>query len=337
MQHLIDDLSEQVALLSADCSIVAVNRAWTEAMANYGYSGVAVGDNYRDKCKEIAAEGYDPAIRLLAALDDIVSGKTSFWQITFNGRGPWSSREYQMTFHRVSVEAEAFITVTRFDRTEMEELRRANEDVRKALSESQSAERQRLTRELHDSTSQLLVGTQLLFGSLKPKVDSPDVLAIIEEVQELVRDAQREIRSISYLSQPPALEKWSFTEAVERLLQGFGERSGLAASMRIEGDFEIDLPETRAGLYRVVQEALSNIIRHAHATNASVSMIARRDMTHIVIRDNGRGIKPTATTGVGLSGMRARLTELGGKLSIRALSPGTAIIASVGNGASFLR
>src|SRR4249919_1803095 len=124
-----------------------------------------------------------------------------------------------MTFHRVSVEAEAFITVTRFDRTEMEELRRANEDVRKALSESQSAERPRLTRELHDSTSQLLVGTQLLFGSLKPKVDSPDVLAIIEEVQELLRDAQREIRSISYLSQPPALEKWSFTEAVERLVQ----------------------------------------------------------------------------------------------------------------------
>jgi len=208
----------------------------------------------------------------------------------------------------------------------------AKQVSRESLAQSQAIERQRLTRELHDSTSQLLVAAQLMAGRLKRTLSDRNALVIVDELQDLVTEIQQEIRSISYLSQPPALEKLSFTEAVRRLVEGFGQRSGLIVSMHVDGGHATDWPETGAVLYRIVQEALANILRHAHATTASVSVIARQSMTHVVIRDDGRGISPAAEPGVGLSGMRARLAELGGRLTVRSVSPGTAIIASLANG-----
>ena len=103
-------------------------------------------------------------------------------------------------------------------------------------------------------------------------------------------------------------------------------------SMQVVGSHATEWPEAGAALYRIVQEGLSNILRHAHATTASVSVIVRGNMTHVVIRDDGRGISRAAEPGVGLSGMRVRLAELGGRLTVRSLFPGTAIIASLATG-----
>src|SRR5438309_8075034 len=141
-----------------------------------------------------------------------------------------------------------------------QERRRAKQVSREALPLGQATERQRLTRELHDSTSQLLVAAQLMAGRLKRTLLDHDALAIVAELQELVTEVQQEIRSISYLSQPPALETLSFTEAVKRLVEGFGRRSGLTVSMRVDGGCATDWPHTGAPLYRIVQEALANIL-----------------------------------------------------------------------------
>src|SRR5438309_3457169 len=156
--------------------------------------------------------------------------------------------------------------------------RRAKQASRDLLPLGQTTERQRLTRELHDSTSQLLVAAQLMAGRLKRTLSDHDALVIVNELQDLVKEVQQEIRSISYLSQPAALENVSFTEAVNTLVEGFGRRSGLIVSMHVVGGHVTDWPETGAALYRIVQEALSNILRHAHATTASVSVIARQSM-----------------------------------------------------------
>src|SRR5438477_9474937 len=146
-----------------------------------------------------------------------------------------------------------------------QERRRAKQVSRESVPLGQTTERQRLTRELHDSTSQLLVAAQLMAGRLKRTLSDQDALAIVDELQDLVAEIQQEIRSISYLSQPPALEKSSFTEAVRTLVEGFGQRSGLVVSMHVEGGHATDWPGTGAALYRIVQEALANILRHAHA------------------------------------------------------------------------
>ena len=332
MHHLLDDLPEQVALLAQDCRIVAVNRAWTDAMAMLGYSGVAPGDDYRSTCEKHALEGYDPAIRALAALDEMVSGERTFWELVFHGRGGWSDHQYRLSFHRVTVGRQHFITVTRSELTEILQLRRMRDEFSKSLIEGQTIERRRLARELHDSTAQLLVAVGLLLGHLKRNSANEESLKVVEEIQDLMAEAQKEIRSISYLAHPPALEKLGFSEALRSLVDGFGRRTDLTASFDIVGDPVAISPAVEGALYRVAQEALSNVQRHARATQTRVSLRFSSSMIHLIVLDDGVGILPEtirAATGVGLPGMRSRLVEIGGRLSARRLAPGTAIIASI--------
>ena len=89
-------------------------------MKGYGYLEALPGHNYRDFCASKAAEGYEPAIEALAALDDIRSGKRSFWQLIYNGRENWQGRDYQITFHRIPFGGHSFLSITRFDLTEIQ-------------------------------------------------------------------------------------------------------------------------------------------------------------------------------------------------------------------------
>lgn len=332
MQHLIDDLPEQVALLGEDCTILAANRAWTEAMDSYGYQGVGPGGNYRRICEEVAATGYQPAIEVLDALDRILSGKLSAWRIAFNGRGPWSDRQYEMSLHLVTVGGEHFITITRSELTEILELRRLKDRFSQSLIDGQTIERQRLARELHDSTAQLLVAVGLLLGHLKRNSANEESLKVVEEIQELMAEAQKEIRSISYLGHPPALDKLGLAGALQALVEGFGRRTDLETSFDIAGKPASVSLAAEGAIYRVVQEALSNVHRHARARQVHVSLSYKKSMVHLGVSDDGVGILPEtlrAGIGVGLPGMRSRLAEIGGRLSVRRLAPGTAIIASL--------
>ena len=334
MQQLIDDLPEQVALVSEDFTIVAVNSAWTQAMKSFGYARMAPGDNYRESCEKVAASGWEPSVKALAALDEIAAGKRIFWQLSFHGRDRWSDREYQLCYHRVVVGSQAFITVRRFDLTEIAELRRLRDDFSKSVIETQTIERRRMARELHDSTAQLLAAVGLLLGNLKRQSPRGDSVTLVEEIQELIGEAQTEIRSISYLAHPPALEKLGLVGALKSLVEGFGNRSGLEVSFGIEGEIAPVSVGTEGAIYRIGQEGLSNVYRHARAAHAHVTLCFRRSMVHLIIADDGVGIsKETLAAegraGIGLVSMRMRLLELGGRLSVRRLSRGTAIIASV--------
>ncbi len=111
--------------------------------------------------------------------------------------------------------------------------------------------------------------------------------------------------------------------------EGFSRRTDLPITFEVQGDLNSSGPATDGAIYRVVQEALSNVHRHARAHHASVQLVAGRTMTHVVIADDGLGMPIHVCAGVGLSGMRSRLSELGGRLSVYSRSPGTAVIGSV--------
>ena len=207
LQQLIDDLPEQIALLDEDCAIFAANRSWKHAAEEHGYLEALPGYNYRDFCASKAAEGYEPAVEALAALDDIWAGRRSFWQLIYNGRENWDGRDYQISFHRIWFGGRSFISVTRFDLTEILELRRARENLTASLMEGQAIERQRMGRELHDSAAQLLTSIGLVLGRLRQRSPEPESLILVEEVQDLLAEAHREIRSISYIAHPPSLMK----------------------------------------------------------------------------------------------------------------------------------
>lgn len=334
LQHLIDDLPEQVALLDENCTIIAVNRAWSEAMQKYGYTGVSPGDDYRKVCEYHASTGYEAAIRAAAAISEMASGERDFWQMEFRGRGKWSDCDYQMSFHRVAVGNRSFITIRRFEVTEIVELRRLKEDFSRSLKEGQAAERQRLGRELHDSTAQVLTALGLTLGRLKRHRRSMDWLPIVGELQELLDEAQREIRSVTYLAEPPALASMGLVDALKALVEGFTHRTGIDTSFEVAGEPAQLSSVAENALYRIAQEALSNVYRHAKASRADMRLCFRGPMTHLVVSDEGIGITIETlarhgSRGVGLTGMRSRLLEIGGRLSVRRLLRGTEIIASI--------
>jgi signal transduction histidine kinase len=336
MQQMIDDLPEEIALLDQDCAMLAVNRSWRKVCEETGNLDTLPGCNYREVCERRAAEGYEPAVRALIAFGEIASGKRDFWQMTYNGGVRWSGRDYQFCMHRIAVGAETLIMVTRFDLSELLELRRLKSDFSASLVQGQTLERQRVARELHDSTAQLLATIGLLLGRLR--LQSPDrkSLNLVEEVQDLLTQAHQEIRLISYLAHPPAVEKMGLADALRALVGGFARRTGVDASFDVEGEAHLPAPKESA-LYRIAQEALSNVHRHAHASRVSLLLCCRGSVTHLVIEDDGVGIPSAILTGsesagVGLASMRSRLKEFGGRLAVRVRSPGTLIIASLRGG-----
>jgi signal transduction histidine kinase len=333
MQQLIDDLPEQISLLDRHGNILAVNHAWRETVEEHGY-GAMPGNNYRTFCEDAAKDGYEPAIEAVRALDEFAQDKRSFWQLIYNGKERWHGRDFQICFRKIDVSGQSLILVTRFDLTEILELRRLKHQFSDSLLERQALERQRLGRELHDSASQLLTAIGLMLGSLKNQSPKPQAAGLIDEMQDLLTEAHREIRSISYLAHPPALEKLGLPAAMKSIVEGFARRTGLEASFEIQGD-PVPMPSrAENAVYRVAQEALSNVNRHAHAGRVRLSLWFRGPMMHLVVADDGVGISGetrsgAGAAGVGLASMRTRLSEIGGRLSVRNLSPGTAIIATV--------
>jgi signal transduction histidine kinase len=137
---------------------------------------------------------------------------------------------------------------------------------------------------------------------------------------------QQEIRAFSFLAHPPSLTRTSLAIALEDLVNGFKARTGLEIEVDIASGGEVS-GSVEAAIYRVSQEALANIHRHANAKRATFRLIARDRYLHLVIRDDGRGFASDPLNprrmGVGVMGMEERVRELGGRLTIRDSDLGT--------------
>ena len=338
-QQLIDSLPEQIALVDEDWTIVAVNRAWTKTAAAYGFHSLGSGANYFNFCTEKALEDHPSAGAVRDGMLDMMHGGRESFRMVYSGTDKWAGHDFQLCINRLQMDGHRFCTVTRYDVTELLKLRRLQEDFSSSVLEGQAEERRRMAREIHDSTMQLLVGIGLAIGQLKRVRQAEDVPLVLAEMEELLGEAQQEIRSISYLAHPPTLEKLGLATSLQILVEGYGRRTDLACSFGIEGDCPggecRDISHaSEVAIYRLIQEALLNVHRHAHATEAAVRLFFRKSMIHVVIVDNGVGVHASRHSGVGLPGMRERVAELGGRLVLRGLSPGTAVIASLPRNAS---
>jgi len=212
----------------------------------------------------------------------------------------------------------------------------SNEPAVPALSDAQlldvhDYERQRLGQELHDSAGQLLVSLQLSVARLRAPAQNCDNDPLIEEIQETVRQIDKEIRTLAFLDHPAELGDRSLCEAVRSLVAGFGRRTGIRTSFKCP-DNPAPRPESiSVALLRVAQEALVNVHRHSHASSAKVTIEADADQLRLTVSDNGVGIKPgwREVRGVGLDGMRQRVEMQGGRFNVRSLKHGTKISAIV--------
>jgi len=210
-------------------------------------------------------------------------------------------------------------------------------DLSFVLAQAEQDERRRVGRELHDSTSQLLVAAQLGLGALQRRVKlPPETAAIAAEVRQSIAAAQREIRTFSFMLHPPSLRDGGFPNALRDFGAGFGLRTGLEVTVEID-DGPWSLPKaTEMALFRVAQEGLMNVYRHAKARRASVRLVRDLGSVSLEIEDDGVGLPqipggdggPVAPLGVGIAGMLARMTQLGGSLSLRSGRAGLRVRAS---------
>jgi two-component system, NarL family, sensor histidine kinase DevS len=191
------------------------------------------------------------------------------------------------------------------------------------------AERGRWARELHDETLQALGGLNVLLRSAARSSD-PEVLreAIADATEHVAREIEN-LRAIITELRPAALDELGLAPALATLVSRVASTSGLEVETAIDINGRLQ-PEQETTAYRVVQEALSNVVKHADATKAEVRVAMDDGELRITVTDDGHGFDPDATTGgFGLVGMRERIDLAGGSLTLGPNDPGTRVEASL--------
>lgn len=208
-----------------------------------------------------------------------------------------------------------------------ESLRRLNA----RLLEIQDDERRKISQELHESLGQHLSGVkiklEILGKSLPPNPLLGDCVNIIDK-------SIAETRNMSHLLHPPLLDEIGFASAARWYVEGFAERSGISVDIRLPDKLRRLPSSIELALFRVLQESLTNIYRHSGSRKAQLIVLLRANEIELQVKDDGKGMTAgvlqrfesnTGYLGVGLTGMRERLRELGGRMEVQSNAQGTRI------------
>lgn len=223
--------------------------------------------------------------------------------------------------------------------------RRAEESLRRLtgrLMELQDQERRRIARELHDSIGQCLtaikINVDFLDRDLSASALSPKASRALAEARKLSEQCSSDTRTISYLLHPPLLDERGLASAIRWYADGFAQRSGIQLSMDLPAE-ETRLPQpVETTLFRIVQESLTNIHRHAGSQVAEIRLLADAESVVLEVRDQGQGMPPDSLQrcnstsrppGVGIAGMRERVRQFRGRLEIQSSAQGTTVRATL--------
>jgi signal transduction histidine kinase len=183
---------------------------------------------------------------------------------------------------------------------------------------AQELERRRLARELHDETGQALTSILLGLRSLEDTLQDDESRTAASGLRELVVTTLQDVRRLAVELRPSALDDFGLVPALERLTATFAEQTGIDIDFApMLGDERLP-PDVETALYRIVQESLTNVVKHARAQRVSLVVQRRPRAVSVVIEDDGGGFDPSALDdqGLGLVGMRERLALVGGRLAI---------------------
>jgi signal transduction histidine kinase len=229
----------------------------------------------------------------------------------------------------------------------IDELRGVEHSLRElaiSVVRAQDEERRRIARDLHDSTGQNLIAATLLLGRIE---DALPVSAkpTLQQLEETLQQSIREVRTVSYLLHPPLLDEAGLGPALRCYVDGYMERSGTAVDLEVAPDIDRLPPDTELAVFRIVQEALTNVSRHSQSPTAGIRLARKKgaDGQTIVltIEDAGRGMPAigsvraligkigSRSAGVGLASMRERLHQIGGRLEIDSVVGRTVVRALI--------
>ena len=220
------------------------------------------------------------------------------------------------------------------------ELRTQAEVVRQLsgrLLQMQDEERRRIARELHDSVGQIVAALSMDLSVIERETDrlTPAAAATVKEGSNLVSEISRQIRTISHLLHPPLLDEVGLASALQWYVEGFGERSKIHVALDLPPNFGRLSRDMETAIFRIVQECLTNVHRHSGSSSAAVRITKIANQLRVEVQDEGKGVSAekqmemagVGRTGVGMSGMRERLRQFGGRLEVSSV-PGHTVVAA---------
>ena len=204
-------------------------------------------------------------------------------------------------------------------------------DALRRVVDAQELERRRLARELHDETGQALTSILLGLKSLEETLQTDESRAATAGLRELVVETLQDVRRLAVELRPSVLDDFGLVAALENLSSSFAEQTGIAVDFGTALGEQRVPAEVETALYRIVQESLTNVVKHARARRVSIALTRMEGSVKAVVEDDGQGFDPaSADGGHGLVGMRERLALLGGRLRIESRpGSGTTIAADV--------
>jgi len=227
---------------------------------------------------------------------------------------------------------------------DISERRRYEEALRESefsarLLKLQDEDRRRIARELHDGLGQLLAAIGMNVAVVMKEMNklSADAARRVEENKALIQQASADIRTVSYLLHPPLLDEMGLSSALRWYIDGFAERSKMSVVLEIPPDLGRLPQDSELVLFRIAQECLTNIHRHAKGSSAFIRLSDTGGKLAMEIRDDGQGIDEELqrkiasgkASGVGLRGMRERVVAIGGTFAIESSENGTSVVVTL--------
>lgn len=227
---------------------------------------------------------------------------------------------------------------------QLKERHRSESAVRRLsarLLQAQDEQRRKIARELHDGLGQYLAALKMNIDQVQHAEmvqGSHRNSSLISESVQLLDQAINESRTLSHLLHPPLLDETGLTSAAHWYVEGFSRRSKIQVSLELPRQMQRLPKDIELALFRVLQEGLTNVLRHSESSSAEVRLEINSDKVVLVIADHGKGMPPvvlqqfnqtTTGTGVGLAGMRERINEFGGQLTVESVGAGTILTAVI--------
>lgn len=332
LRSTLDAMPGQIAVLDGSGVIVFTNAAWLQWKA----SSHNAGDNYALACDVAALKSLDWR-NIAEGLRSVLGGTTQKFTAEY-GRASSEAKEwFRIQITRIQADGVAHVVVAHENIGSAKQLEEQLRQLPGRLLAAQDAAQRRVARDLHDATAQHLLCASFAVArvsSLLPENSQSRVC--LDEVAELISTSQAEIRTLAYLLHPPMLDEAGLPTALRWFVSGFCQRSGLDVTVAIHPELETwPLPlEIRTALFRVTQEALTNVHRHSGSAIAGVVLTFAESNSlriRLEVTDDGFGVPANfeaARGGVGLMGMSERMKQVGGDVTVRRRPRGGTIVTA---------
>ena len=216
------------------------------------------------------------------------------------------------------------------------------QELSSRLLQAQDEERRRVSRELHDSTGQVLVALSMNLTRLKYEIDPSNSEAerLINDTVTLVEEMSQQLRTMSYLLHPPLLDEAGLASAVKLYVEGFANRSPIDIRLEVPKDLGRLPQDMEITIFRLIQESLTNIHRHSGSKTAVIRVVRGEQEVRIEVEDEGKGLTSSqngseSRPGVGIPGMKERVRRFGGTLDVSSNASGTRVRANLPMPTSF--